>query len=402
MKQFIKDSAEFSTRNFTEMLDFLTKREQKNNYKWLTDEDGIAASDIHFYPIVPEPIMAPCHMTELQRKSAASFGASEESFMDSMYCPSVGLEGSSQVIEVDGRLYPAGRSAIRGILERAGVKIEGYKKLMEYDPQELSSVLNSFFKASKGGVCLLIQDEKVRAVNSDRYGICPISFVAKTTQAWINNNYPDAEVTSAYTNHDFSAWTIDLIDYTDDIFSGADQLKQLGFTPAIIVQSSNTLSSSVMIKPCIVKGGVVFPVGKPIACPHIGKGDASSRSLQIKETVLANFALAYSSVSNTVAEIQNLEKITVRNAYNALLRAMKAVGMPKMQGMEAAEIFEQVHYGKPATALECYLAVVDAYSFVVRDNPNDIKKQFEVGECVTKCMRIDWEKLGKIPGSFSW
>ena len=402
MKKFIKDNAEFATKDFSEMINFLDEREQKDNYKWFSDEDGITIKDVHFYPIEPEPIVASCHMTELQKNAAATFEASEEAFMDSMYCPSFGLEGSSQVIEIGGKLFPVGKSAIKGILERAGIKSEGYKKLMEYDAKELSNVLNSFFKASKGGVCLLVQDEKVRAVNSDRYGICPISFVAQTTEAWIRNNYPDAEVTSAYTNHEFSAWTVDLIDYTDDIFSGADRLKQLGFTPAIIVQTSNTLSSSVTIKPSIIKGNIVFPVGKPIATPHVGKGDTSSRSLQIKETVLQNFALAYASVSNAVTDIQNLEKVTVKNAYNALLRAMKAVGMPKMQGMEAAEIFEQIHYGKPATALECYLSIVDAYSFVVRDNPHDIKKQFEVGECVTKAMRIDWEKLGNIPGSFSW
>ena len=65
-------------------------------------------------------------------------------------------------------------------------------------------------------------------------------------------------------------------------------------------------------------------------------------------------------------------------------------------------MIEQVLYGKPATTRECYLAVVDAYSFVVRDHPNNLKNQFEIGECVTKCMRVDRKKLGKIPGSFSW
>lgn len=402
MNEFIRDNAEFKTDDFAQMVSFLAKQEQKENYKWFTENENLYINDIHFHPVIPEPLMSGCHIENLERNTLAKYKSSEEAFTSSMYCPTYGLEGSSQLMEFDGMLYPVGVSAIKGVLERAGIKGEGYNKLMEYDPMELSKVLNSFFKASKGTVCVLVQDEKVRAVNSSRYGICPILFVAETTIDWIQQNYPNAQITKAYTSHEFSAWTVDLSAYTDDILAGADELKKEGFTPAVVIQTSNTLSSSVTIKPSLIRRGITYPVGMPIACPHLGRGNAEERSMQVKESVVNNFGMAYAKVQDAAHRMQTLKKVVVKNSYYALLRAMKSVGMPKIQGMEAAEIFQQMYYGRPTTALECYLAIADAFAFVVRDNPDNIRKQFEVGECVTKAMRIDWEKLGNIPGEFSW
>lgn len=396
---FVPDDSEFRPDNLDSLQQFFVEREL--NSVWFTDEDNTRADDIRFQPINAEPICIPVNVSKLRQSKMPKFEATEEAYADTMDLPDYGYNGSSQLMFVNGNLYPVGNSAIKGLIERAGLKADGWVKLKKFNPGDLSEVLNRCMKASTGYVCVLAQDEKVRAINSGRYAICPMSFVAKATDDWVKAERPKANFLNSYVCHDFASWTIDLSAYTDEVLGQFPELKSNGFVPALIVSLSNSGTASVSLRPALMINNLAFPLANSIDCAHIGKGGASERTSQMKTTVKNNFAFVFSELQKSAEEINKMRSINVSNAYNALLRGMKALGVPKEQGMEAAEQFQFLYPGS-ATAYDCYIAIVDTFTFVVRDNPKDYKKQFSVADAVARAGKFDWMKLGNIPGEFSW
>lgn len=395
---FVPDTSEFMADNIVAMKDFLEERE--SNSKWYTDDDHTMASEIQFRPIHAEPICISAEVASLQASKFPKFTASEESYADSMNCPDQGYEGSTQLMYVNGTIWPVGTSAIKGLLERTGIRGEGWEKLRKFNPESLSQALNLFMEATKGSVCVLVQDEKVRAVNSGRYAICPSTFVLEETAKWIQDERPDAKFSVGYVNHDYTMWQIDLSAYTDEVLAMFPSLATQGFVPAVQIYMSHTGTSSVSIQPCLTLAGQTFPLTDSIDCAHIKKGNAKERTELMKAAVACNFGLIFQQLDKAVEDVDKLNSIKLGNAYNALLRAMKFIGMPKIQGMEAADQFKSL-YPYSATAYDCFLAIIDAFAYVQRDFPHNERKQFDVADSVGRSIRLKWQDYD-IPGDFSW
>lgn len=398
MKNFINDDSEFMSKNLDEMTEFLEDRE--SNSIWYTDETGTRAQDIRFAPIHAEPICVPAEVKALQSSAFPKFTASESAYEDSMNCPSMGYNGTTQLMSVNGTMWPVGRSAVRSILERAGIKPEGWDKLKKFNPASLAEALNLFLKATPGSVCVLIQDEKVRAVNSGRYAICPSTYVMEAMKQWIKEERPDAKFMSGYVNHDFTNWNVDLSAYTNDILGRFPALATSGFSPALQIYLSHTGASSVSLRPCLMRNGWVIPMSEGIDCAHMKSGKASERTAKMKETVEENFKLVFRALEEAAANAEKLDSIQIHNSYNAVLRVMKYIGMPKVQGMEAADQFGKINPGM-ATAYECFLCLFDAFTYVLRDYPKEPRKQFAVAESVGRAIRLKWTDYD-VPGNFSW
>lgn len=397
---FVPDNAEFRTADKSAWMQFLQERE--DNSKWYSDETGCRAEAVQFRPVYAEPISVSAEVEKLTKASFPKFTASEEAYADTMDLPECGYDGSTQMLYVNGALYPVGASAINGITERAGIKADGWKKLRKFNPKMLSEVLNHFMKASKGNLTILVSDEKVRAVNGGLYAICPMTDVMETMNRWIQDGYPKARFVAAYASHDLAMWTLDLSEYTDDVLGNFPELKSNGFTPALIIRVAHTGTSSVSLKPALRYKGWYFPISEGISAPHKASGTASERTNSMREVVSNNFNSVFPSLKKCSAALDSLRGIQVHNAYNALLRAMKALNMPKEQGMEAAEQFHAL-FPDIATAYDCYMSVVDVLRFVTRDYPKDTRKQLAVAKSMERAIvGIDWAKLGNISGNFSW
>lgn len=213
---FVPDNAEFRTTDQGKLKAFLEEREA--SAIWYTDEMNCKADKVRFEPIFAEPIAVGANVDKLKSHKIPVFTASEEAYADTMDAPEVGCYGTTQMLCVNGNLHPVGDSAISGIVERAGMKAEGWEKLKKFNPATLSEVLNDFMKATPGFLTILVEDEKVRAVNSGRYAICPMTSVLESMSTWVKREYPKAVFLSAYANHSYTTWTLNLEAYTDDVF----------------------------------------------------------------------------------------------------------------------------------------------------------------------------------------
>lgn len=397
---FIPDNAEFRTTDESAWMRFL--REREKNSKWYSDETGCRAEDVRFSPIYAEPLGVSAEVKKLTQAPFPKFTASEEAYADTMDLPEYGSDGSTQMLYVNGALHPVGASAVNGVMERAGMNAAGWKKLKKFSPQTLSEVLNHFMKASKGTLTILVSDEKVRAVNSGLYAICPMTDVMEAMNRWIQNQCPKARFVKAYASHDLAMWTLDLSEYTDDVLGKFPELKNNGLTPALMIRVAHTGMSSVLLKPALKHGETYFPISEGIPAPHKASGTASERTNAMKRAIGDNFYSVFPSLVRRSAALDSLRGMRVHNAYNALLRAMKALNMPKEQGMEAAEQFHML-FPDFATAYDCYMSIVDVLNFVTRDYPKDVKKRLVVEKSMERSIvGIDWVKLGNIPGDFSW
>lgn len=402
MMNFVLDDAEFCTKSLDEIAQFLKDRE--NTAIWHTDDCGLA--DIRFSPIDSEPLLAAGKLASLRSAPAMKFSASDEAYSDSIFAPSCGYFGSSQLLRVKGNLYPVGDSAIRGITRKLGLYDVHWNRMREFSPAKLSENLNNALDAfgNNGSKCtILVEDEKVRAFNGPNYAICPMTDVMDMMQAWIRRQCPDAKFVIAYANHNIVKWTVDLSAYTKQILKGFPELIANNFTPAFSMRLSHTGDSSVAIIPSLVAGNVYFPISKGLNVEHTKRGgSAAERSDAMKEAVQKSFDGIFPDIEKAAQEIENLHKITVENSHTAVLRGMKSLGMPKAQCIEAAELFASI-FPEKATAYDCYMAVVDAYTFVTRDFPDDYRRQFAAADAVGRAIVvIDWEKLGKDVSPFNW
>lgn len=400
MKDMILDSAEFTTTNQDELKAFF--KEHEENAVWLSDEDDCRADRVRFQPIFAEPICVPAEVSKLAASKTVKFTASEEAYADTMFAPEEGYNGSSQMMYVNGQLYPVGESAVAGIIARGGEGARGWKNMKEGNPQDLSTSLNLHFKHTDGYLTVLVQDEKVRAVNSGRYAACPSSSVIQLMETWVNEKYPEASFVFGYVNHDYATWDLDMSKYTKTILNGFPTLEQNGFTPAVRFTLSHTGENSVSMQPALKLDKLIFPIGEGINITHVASGTFSERVVAMEQKVKENLDGIFVKMDELARKIEELRNVNVSNAYNALLRGMKALGIPKVQGMEAAEPFEAI-FGQNATAYDIYLSIVDALVFVNRDFPNDYRKQFAVAKATERAaVSINWEKLGQIQGNFSW
>lgn len=407
----ILDSSEFATKEQRELEQFINEREE--TAIWLSDEDCCRANEARFLPIYPEPICVSAEVAKLQQGNVvtlcdgnlrqANFSSSEEAYADSMYAPEAGYDGSTQMMSVNGKLYPVGKSAIAGIAKRAGITADGWDKLRKNNPKALSEVLDRFFKETGGNLTVLIEDEKVRAVNSGSYAACPASTVLKAVNEWIATDYPNIKFIQAYANHEIISWHLDLSAYAQEILGAYPELINNGFMPAMTVSLSHTGNSSVSYTPALMNSNVILPIGKDICAMHIGRGTFSERMLNMETAVKKNLKAVFPKLTEVAAGVDKLRSIQVNNAYNALLRGMCSLGIPKVQGLEAAEQFKDVFGDMPTTAFDLYVSIVDAMVYVARDFPNDYYKQLNAAKCLDRAVTvIDWAALGNLPGDFSW
>lgn len=407
----IHDNSEFHTTSVDELGTFLAEREKSS--VWLSDETGCTASDVRFLPVYPEPLLVPSATERLRNSKLIDFEdghqrqarlqASDEAYEDTICDAEHGYSGSSQMMYINGNLYPVGMSAVNGLSKRAGLALDGWEKLSEHDPRGLSSVLDTLMRSSSGNLTVLVQDEKVRAVNSGKYAACPYTTVLHALKEWAMSEYPDVKFVDAFLCHDFTVWHFDLSAYTQDILGSVPELVRLGFTPALTVSMSHIGTASVAYQPCLRLNGVTFPIGQDICAEHIAKGSFSERMEAMKHAVEKNLFSVFPKITEMSMAMNALQNVRVENAYNALLRGMKSLGLPKQQALEAAEEFYDMHQDDAATAFEIVVSIADVLAYVVRDFPQDYRKHVAVSTGMERAVaRIDWKKLGELPGNFSW
>lgn len=369
---FVLDIAECSFSDYDEMRAFVEEREQHT--EWL--EQGVR--ELLFGSLHKEPLCAPLY--------AEKMGVSTEAVEDTM-------DGAGLKLTVSCGTRPVGMSAVASIINRAGLKFEGFKKLRNGNLESLKSVLNMLMDVSSGAVHVKVADEKIRAVHSGKYAVIRADRLLDIVKGYFDREWTGATFDEGYFSHEWMREVIDLSAHKDDFFGLIPSGVFATATPAFVLSSSDIATSAVTLIPSMKIGGVCVPMTRAVKIEHTGE-DMEGRVSDALNMVLAYF-------QGAVADMQALEKVEVKHGVNALKRLLKDGGMPKKCAWEAIEAFEAMYGGGPVSAMEVYLAAVDAYGAVLRDHAQDKRKIFVAADCVARVANARWSDVDK-PGEVNF
>lgn len=303
-----------------------------------------------------------------------------------------------KVSEKDMRedVYPIGLAATKKILEYSGIRGERYAFLHERNITLLASIINQMVEELarvRDSRCKVKIDEMVRTIVSDRYAIVPCSeLIEKTVDFYLPDNFPEAKFMKGFWCHDMVSATWDLSAYADrfaDVMAKFDCAKVAGYIPALTVVSSDVTKNAITLYPTLAErdAGAHIPLLMGTHTQHIGVGT-------IYERLNADFAMVLSNFTEAVVQLASLDSVKIKYGRNTLIRCMKLkkVSMPVDQAREAVENFP---YDGECTALDVYLAIVQAYNFVCRDFPADKARCFRTYDSTVSAMRTNWSLLDR-------
>ena len=297
------------------------------------------------------------------------------------------MAGAGLKLTVSSGTRPVGASAVASIINRAGLQAAGWKKLRNGNLESLKSVLNMLMDVSSGAVHIKVADEKIRAVHSGKYTALRADRLLDMVKGYFDREWPNATFEEGYFSHERMQEVIDLAQYKDDFFGRIPTGIFQSATPAFVVYSSDVATSAVTLVPSMKLGGVCAPMTKAVKIEHMGE-DLEARVSDALAMILAYF-------QGAVADMQALENVEVKYGTNALKRLLKDGGMPKKCAWEAIEGFDGMYGSSPVTAIEIYLAAVDAYSAVLREFPQDKKKILLAADCVARVANARWSDVDK-------
>lgn len=313
--------------------------------------------------------------------------------------------GTGLMLQLGQKIYPVGRSALSGLADRAGLTHDGLNRHYAEGPNAVAHILNQQLKQGKGGACIIVDCDKVRAVNGPQYAVGKLSDILDIYDVFATQ-FPNAETKRCFISHDFIKWEMDLSAHADKIFA-TTQLHKSGFVPALRFITSNAGKAAFQAFPMLkrVNSDTYIPLCVPhgaLRVRHMARGNFEERTNDLMNKILQAFECVITALDSRSRDFERLKSVKVSNAYNALLRVMDEVGIPKKQGMEAAKAF-QVMYPAPmeASAYDCMLAIINAYAFYCRDNDKNERGQMNVSFAVGEAMGVNWVEYG-IPGDFSW
>lgn len=370
-----------------------------------THDDDLQACGIGYDPTQPNLRIAPVVDSPIMAAQLAKqMQSSPDAVLDTM------LTNGGTGLSLDmrnGRVVPIGASAIEGMCARAGLTNDGFLRNWNKSTDEAAVALNRQFGNGKGGVTVIERCGKIRALCSRQFAYGKYSDILDMFEAFWQGAFPKGDVQNMYISHNVMRWELNLDAYKASIFNGFPELMKTNFFPVLQFVTSNTADAAFRIMPALQQTGgrTVAPIcsrDEAIHVRHTAAGNYGERINQLSKAIRDAFTGAKPMMDGKFRDLDALKGVKVVNAYNAILRTMDDCGIPKKQGMEAATNFKNFNGSKPATAFECFTVLVNAYTFVARDNPQKQTLLFKTALAVGRAAGAPWEVRGNIPGDYSW
>lgn len=367
-----------------------------------THDDDLQSSNPDLDPVQANLVVGAVDDTPMFAGSMAqTMGSSADAVLSTMRSQ----KGTGLTLKVGQRIVPIGFSAINGMNDCAGLKPNGFMRNWKVSGQEAAIRYNEQFHNGKGGVTVIERCEKIRAMCSARFAYGKFSDIMQMFENYWKAKWPKATVQGMYISHTVLRWQLNLSEYKAETFKGFPELLKSGYHMVLQFATSNTADSAFRIIPALQeKNGVVAPLcqqDEGVHVRHTARGNFGERVNALMNAVLASFDKCDGILKDAADRMEELKHITIHNPYNAVLRVMDECNVNKKQGMEAATNFQSFIGSNSASAFDCFLVVMNAYSFVCRDNPQNQDIRFTASLTVGKAANINWEQYD-IPGDYKW
>lgn len=308
------------------------------------------------------------------------------------------LDDNGMFLKVTGRknagVYPVRYTAVSGILNRAGLScftmsnsVET-KKVRVLTPEEKMKFINKCLGLYDEEATILIRDEKVSSMASDRYAILPVDELKAAIESVLDEKYPMAEFVSGEVSHESItlSWNLDDEDMEEDLNS---RLEEAGFPPASVKSGISFLTSDVTkanasVLPYFIIDGKKICCGKPIELKHIGKKTAKDF-----EKMLPKLNAMF---ENNVTRLEELSNITLRYPADCLRAVAYINKLPKKLTLKVAQKWEETVWAGPATAFDVYFALQDIVETYQKNEKTSITGFLNIQGTVAEMLYEDYEK----------
>lgn len=368
-----------------------------------THDEDIQACNLGFDPVQPNlQVVAIDDSPIMVGTMAKSMQCSPDAVLSTMRSK----HGTGLALKIGKRTVPIGFSAISGMNDCAGLKPNGFVRNWKASSQAAAERYNQQFSYGSAGVTVIERSEKVRAMCSARFAYGKFSDILDIFENFWHGKFPKGMVQNMYLSHTALRWQLNLQPYKAEIFRGFPELLKSGYNMVLMFATSNTADSAFRIMPgfqCL-NSNLVVPLCRQedaVRICHTAKGNFGERVSSLLDNILHSFDRTSGILVDAAQRMEDLKAVTIKNPYNTILRVMDECAVSKKQGMEAATNFESSNGNKPVSAFDCFVVVMNAYSFICRDNPQNQEVQFNASLNVGKAAMLNWAQYD-IPGKYAW
>lgn len=368
-----------------------------------THDEDIQACNIGFDPVQPNLQVVAIDDSPIM---VSSLSKSMQCSPDAVLSTMRSKNGTGLALKIGQRTVPIGFSAISGMNDCAGLKPNGFSRNWKASSQAAAERYNQQFSYGSAGVTVIERSEKIRAMCSARFAYGKYSDILDVFENFWHGKFPNGVVQNMYLSHSCLRWQLNLQPYKAQIFRGFPELLKSGYNMVLMFATSNTADSAFRIMPgfqCL-NSNLVVPLCRQedaVRICHTAKGNFGERVSTLMDNILHSFDRTSGILVDAAQRMEDLKHTTISNPYYAILRVMNECGISKKQGMEAATNFENSNGNKPTNAFDCFVVVMNAYSFICRDNPQNQEVQFNASLNVGKAAMLNWAQYD-IPGKFAW
>lgn len=261
------------------------------------------------------------------------------------------------LIDVGGRIFPVGRTAMKTLTNRA--KISGYAlRLISKD--KLARILNECMEVASEKALVCIRDGKVRATHSgqpNQYKVLPMTEIFRKASEVMEARYGGVIFRSGYFDQARATmiWQISdpelLKEYRELIERYEGSCPQLA--AQIRVTTSDTADSGANIFYSLLTGPGKHSIAMGMAVKLEHKGDNSIEKFgENMETTFARYQEAARS-------LDRLMHIHITYPLNVMCSVMRATKIPRELREETVELYKDTSGTGPCSAYEVYCGICE-------------------------------------------
>ena len=313
------------------------------------------------------------------------------------------MENTGLLLRVRDEVTPVRSCALKTVLERARISGAALAKVSKPD---LADSLNRCLQIAAGKALLWYSDGKISAVHAGDerdYAVLEIPDLFEHTVRYLNANYPGHTFLGGDYDHATvtAVWALTgqtaLVDTYTRALAAHDLLRpgETEIRPAIRLTTSNTGVSGANLYPLLLNGVeyVGIPLGNPIREEHKAGADL--------EKFDNNLERLFAQYDECLQALSRLLDVELLHPANALLGAMKELGIPKRLAMEAVEQYRATHDETMGdTAHSLYCAMAETVFYLQRDGASG-SRVAAMEEIVARGLYLRWTQFD-IAGEWKW
>lgn len=329
-------------------------------------------------------------MEKEMKEQYADDGLDEEIITDTII--NTGL-----LLKVRNKYYPVRACAIKTILDRAGIKGPGLKKV---EKNVYARILNDCLKVAKGEALLRISEGKVSAVlggDCHDYAVIDMEQIFLHSVEYLNDNFKGCKYLGGFYEHDMASALWELSGEDELLDAYKEELRLHGksvedMKPMVRITTSDTGAGGANIFPMLVAGkeNTTINLGEPLRLGHRNGTKISEFDERLK--------MLYGKYRLATGNLIKLLKIDIQNPVNCMKGVMDKLGIARKYEAEAVDLFKAQYGEDPCTAHDIYYGISEIL-YMLTCEGEEGSKIARMEEAIARALSLNWPEYD-IPGEY--